>query len=521
MKLLRSPWIRLALFGLVCFLLLLALQIPWDRSYRTASGVPRSYAPFGDEIRRSDGSVDYRDTLNRLMGEKLPPEKNAVSTYAIYVARGDLRDQELRGVLFRAIGLSEDEYAAGQPFYEEYRQAEKSCQDASTYIWKSDRDYPEMAQWLDRYSNEITKLREASRYQWYCPLINTDPAALLVDDQLLIATSARHTARMLLCDSYREAGRGNFDLAVADVVAVYQTGLRVASQNCIQEVAAMAVRGIGLHAAGKLLRHERLNEAQLQVLRDCFQDGGETSFFQPAKMRSERYTSLEILQQIERQELPSTALGDLTQADNFGRFTFSLGYGTFVDRGSLLQALNQNFDSLSQCREFTKLQGSALWERLSLLDSEARRISGVEKGSRQSSSYASYWAGMLFSPSERGKRIGEAVSGMVLPAFKGLAQSEIRLSQQRGLLQLAFALEQYERRYGVHPDSLEQLVPEFLPALPIDHFAESGTFGYQKLEQGFRLSVGQVIPMPKPSQLQVPLEFLLDRSEIRPVELKK
>jgi hypothetical protein len=283
----------------------------------------------------------------------------------------------------------------------------------------------------------------------------------------------------------------------------------------------MAARGIGLHAAGKLLRHERLNEAQLQVLGDCFRDGGETTCFQPEKMRSERYTALEILQQIERQDLPSTALGDLTQADSFGRFTFSLGYGPFVDRGSLLQALNQNFDSLSQCREFTKLQGSALWGRLSLLDSDARGISGVEKVSRPSSSYASYWAGILFSPSERGKRIGEAVSGMMLPAFKGLAQSEIRLSQQRGLLQLAIALEQYERRYGIHPDSLEQLVPEFLPALPIDHFAESGTFGYQKLEQGFRLSVGQVIPMPKPSQLQVPLEFLLDRSEIRPVELKK
>jgi len=521
MKFLRSPWTRLALLGLGGFLLILALQIPWDRSYRTASGIPRSYAPFGDEIRRSDGSVDYRATLNRLMGETPPPEKNAVAIYAIYVARDELTVGEWRTAFFKAIGLSEADFAGGKAFYEEYKLAEKSCQDASTYIWKSDQDHPEMAEWLDHHSNEIAKLREASQYQWYSPFITIDPTGHLIDDRLLIAQSARRGARMLLCNSFREAGRGNLDRAVADVAAAYQIGLRIALPNFLSELGAAAVRAIGLHAGGKLLQHGELNESQLKVLADCFHDGGESSRFLPEKIRGERYNLLDILQGIERKELTADALVGLTQADSLGRFIISLGYGSFVDRGSVLQELNQSFDSIGQYRELTKLQGADLWERLSLLDSETRGKSGVAKGSRQSGSQASYWAGILFSPTQRGKRFGEVVWGMAFPAFKALAQSEIRLSQTRGMLQLAIALEQHERRHGAYPSSLDQLVPEFLSVLPIDHFAETGTFGYQRLEHGFRISLGKVVPEKLSRWAENLTDFVIDRSEKPAVETEQ
>ena len=81
---LRRLWLVVALF----LAFLLVMQIPWSRNHRTNSGVSRSFAPNGDEIRTAEGRVDYLATSNSLASRDLLPADNAaVPLTTEYAAR--------------------------------------------------------------------------------------------------------------------------------------------------------------------------------------------------------------------------------------------------------------------------------------------------------------------------------------------------------------------------------------------------------------------------------------------------
>jgi hypothetical protein len=50
-----------------------------------------------------------------------------------------------------------------------------------------------------------------------------------------------------------------------------------------------------------------------------------------------------------------------------------------------------------------------------------------------------------------------------------------------GGAKLALAIELYDAHHGEHPASLDDLVPGFLPELPVDPLADDGRFGYRLL----------------------------------------
>lgn len=521
MKLLRSPWVRLALFGLLCFLLILASQISWDGSYRTAYGVPRSYAPFGDEVRREDGSIDYRATLNQLLGEPLPPEKNAAVVFAKLAARGELQDPKLRTLVFKTIGFSEDKYAAGAAFFEDYRKAEAANPAASESIWAGDQDHPQTAAWLDRYPNELTELRTACQLEWRVPFFNLDHSSPIASDLLPLAQSRRIGARMLLADAFREAGRGNADAAISEIVAVYELGLNSTGQVAIEDLISDAVRGMGILAAEKLLKRHVLSEAQLRELANGFQCEWLPAAFSPEIGRGERYLVLDALQGIERNQFASSELGKLFLPNNPEANLFSLGYGPFVDRGAVLQNLNLNYDTLSQCQQLSELQGSAVNKLLQALKAKPR-LGAPLGGDKESGDHIlSFWLGFAFSPKYRGQSVGAMLFDYSSTFIYQTAAATIRIAQQRRLLELAIALERYQRAHGAHPNSLDQLVPEFLPNLPPDHFAERGSFGYQKLEDGFRVFANPSRPSKLPRWPGLSFEIVVDRSAKKPEEPSK
>ena len=81
MKPQKYPVRRLLLVIALFFAFLLAMQIPWSRNHRTNSGVSRSFAPNGDEIRTADGRVDYLATSNSLASRDLLSADNAAVDY--------------------------------------------------------------------------------------------------------------------------------------------------------------------------------------------------------------------------------------------------------------------------------------------------------------------------------------------------------------------------------------------------------------------------------------------------------
>jgi hypothetical protein len=70
-----------------------------------------------------------------------------------------------------------------------------------------------------------------------------------------------------------------------------------------------------------------------------------------------------------------------------------------------------------------------------------------------------------------GKRIGDTLIGLLLPATRKLQQASDRSEQIQRNLHVAFALVAYQREHGSYPATLNALAPEILPAIPGDLFS--------------------------------------------------
>jgi hypothetical protein len=89
-----------------------------------------------------------------------------------------------------------------------------------------------------------------------------------------------------------------------------------------------------------------------------------------------------------------------------------------------------------------------------------------------------------------GKKIGEVLIGLLLPAFTKVQQAADRTEQVHRNLELAFALAAYQRDEGRYPANLNALAPKYLAAIPDDLFSGKALI-YRPSGNGYLLySVG-------------------------------
>ncbi len=79
--------------------------------------------------------------------------------------------------------------------------------------------------------------------------------------------------------------------------------------------------------------------------------------------------------------------------------------------------------------------------------------------------------------------------GAVLPAYNELAKHLARCEVGLSAAKVAVAAELYRRKTGQRPESLDALVPEFLPSVPVDPFDHGAALKYDA-ERGIVWTVG-------------------------------
>lgn len=78
------------------------------------------------------------------------------------------------------------------------------------------------------------------------------------------------------------------------------------------------------------------------------------------------------------------------------------------------------------------------------------------------------------------------ITSMLMPVRNAAMNAHFRVLARRRMAATVLAIKLYEADHGTRPDSLEALVPEYLPSVPLDPFASPGTpIGY--LPGGCRL----------------------------------
>src|SRR5260370_5377452 len=98
--------------------------------------------------------------------------------------------------------------------------------------------------------------------------------------------------------------------------------------------------------------------------------------------------------------------------------------------------------------------------------------------------------GLVMSPAERGKTIGDILTTLLLPAQRKVQQAGDRIEQVERNLHVAFALAAYQRDHGKYPAKLEALAPAYLQIIPDDLFTAKALI-YSTTGTGYLLySVG-------------------------------
>lgn len=70
---------------------------------------------------------------------------------------------------------------------------------------------------------------------------------------------------------------------------------------------------------------------------------------------------------------------------------------------------------------------------------------------------------------------------ILMPSWRGVLRNDVMFLTQLNGTRLMLAIEMHRARHGSPPSSLDELVPGLLPALPVDHYAPDGRFGYRVL----------------------------------------
>jgi hypothetical protein len=85
----------------------------------------------------------------------------------------------------------------------------------------------------------------------------------------------------------------------------------------------------------------------------------------------------------------------------------------------------------------------------------------------------------------------DPVMSIIAPNFSGMQMKTTTTCALNRMLEIQFALRAYYLEHGKYPASLTELAPSYLPSIPADPFAETGTFQYKVKPGGYLLySIG-------------------------------
>lgn len=467
---------------------LVFLQIPWGRSHRTAHGMPRSYAPHGDERRLDSGAVDYCSTMNHLLAEGIPAHSNAVLDY--YQLLGDRifgSQLAFRSAFLRRIG-ADSETAPTAPLAEAFGKLLTQPTFLSIYEqpW-SDSQFPAIADWIDSNSDFLAELRESTRKEFFHPYLSSadaqqGPSTALALLPLIQGT--RDLARILTADAMRELHRGNLASAMADAQALQRMARQLDhSHTLIEHLVAMALSRMGQDILKRILLHGSIDDSVLNSLAETLNaDNGLISIAEPLS-RGERYLVLETLQMADRQGIDYHRFGDVLSGQSQSiRADLGipgwLGWSRFVDWGTAAEFANRWFDQRIQL--------------IDNLDSGVQiDLSLARLAKNDVSEIAPETPALMqcFSPHSRGLAQGKFLIGLLGSSMSHSIGASMQTRQHWELLQTAVAVERFRFKQGAYPTRLEELVPEFLPAVPPDRFRDSGKVDYRLDSSRFIVSV--------------------------------
>ena len=358
-------------------------------------------------------------------------------------------------------------------------------------------EHPDMAAWLMRHEAAIDRLVEAAdRPRFWLPsssLLDGRPA-MLFEMPIESLRSLRSLSRFVLARALLHVGEGRHAAAWRDIRAVHRLGrLSVARESGPQAVVGqLLVIALMAHAEKITTRHllgsPTLPPDVLAAIRHEL-DAGPTLPESADALVYERLHCVDAVIWI-ASRVPGGRLARARATnDASGSTVFSLVSATGIDWNLVLQRLNTSYDVVEAALRLpTYAEQRAALGRLTPPTASARSSSSGWRATGDT---------ILGTCSRqyRSALIADTVESLLLPVMRGVDDATTRCRAVTTLTRTAAALAAWRADQPAgspaYPERLDDLVPRYLPAVPVDPFADTPLI-YERRGDGYLLaSVGQ------------------------------
>lgn len=419
----------------------------------TELGLPR--IPRADETLQTAYSVETRERVLRWLQETVdasepPPSAAAESN-------------------------SDDEVGAEYGLYvdRERERVEAIIDCARERPWTSEM-IPPLADWVAENEKPLDLIVLASaRPRYYSP----SPSLLENDTSSLVAMllpgvqSVREASRALSMRAMWHLGEGRVDEAWQDVLAMHRLARLVAQgPTIIDRLVAIAIDGIACECTVTLLDHAELTVEQARQIQNDLAALDSNFAMVDAIDTFERLGYLDAVIQISR------GRGEVASWIDDDTALASLGL-VAIDWNVLLRVGNDWYDRITDAARLP--DWSARQTAFARIEADLQRISTDLRRPYE-------WVGGTLSREKRSHLVAGVMISLFLPAIHAATAAEDRGVTTLELTRLAAALAAYRAEHGDYPQSLDALVPEVLPQLPVDLY-HGNPFVYAHNNDGYLL----------------------------------
>ena len=331
--------------------------------------------------------------------------------------------------------------------------------------WTSEQ-LPPMAQWATENQRQLDMLIEASKRPRYfspSPTFLNGKCNGLIVALLPMVQAVRGGASALNARAMLNLGEERIEEAWQDILACYRLSrLTAQGWHLVHHLVAIEIDGMANDRTIALLHYGKLNPEQARQI------------MQELRELPELPKSTNILNTGERLACLDSIITIATGRDN-GLIDEDIGWSkSIVDWDYVLREGNELYDQI--------VEVAAIDDRMLRKQRASELSEELEKRTQPKSNIS-----LFISRQRRSELMADMMIGSMCPATESVFTAEDRAFVRRELVKTAAALAVYRAEHGEYPQQLSEMVPEVLPALPLDPFSDKPLIYEKKNDGGYLL----------------------------------
>ncbi len=442
----------------------------------------------------AEGQVDYAAFLNKHFSRGVTPETNAVVLlYHVWGPRPEGGAGQ-PAEFFSLLGI--DPSADDSRYFQDYQRWVADHPDLKlnpqeqelSYRrpWKA-AEFPQVAAWLKDMDAQLNLAVQASQLpQYYSPLVVRKNAAGksegLIGVLLPGVQVSRAVARGLCARAMLKLGEGNTMEAWKDLIACHQLGRLVGrGPTLIESLVGIAIEAMAIDGELRVLGESKQAPKLVAGLKKTLQTLPPRSPMSEKINYAERCMFHDSMVLVSRGDITLNALVGNGDDSTFSKVLTGTAL-QMIDWNVVLKRGNEHYDKM--VKSFNLPAGPQRIAEIAQRDHELKELK--DKRSNPAANALGLLSGNPFLTDFA----ADIAMTLLFPGITSVVKAEDRIEQRGRNLDIALALAAYQSDEKSYPESLNQLVPKYLSAVPNDLFTGKPLF-YERTETGYRsYSVG-------------------------------